>query len=135
MMKVKQNIFLFFIAVLACGIGLLGFWLYREIVHPSTKFLIESGTTHIINLTKEGFVPAEITIHQGDVIVFTTTAGQDFWPASDPHPSHEIYPEFDPKRAINSDKNWSFKFDKIGIWNYHNHLLSVERGKVTVVGK
>jgi len=88
--------------------------------------------THQINLTESGFVPSALTIAKGDTIVFTTTRGKPFWPASDLHPTHTIYPDFDPKQPIDPDKSWSFRFDKEGEWQFHDHLAPLFRGIVVV---
>jgi plastocyanin len=62
-----------------------------------------SSVTHIITLTELGFVPAEITINKGDTVLFKTTQTADFWPASDLHPTHGIYSEFDPQNPVDSE--------------------------------
>ena len=90
------------------------------------------GKVHTVKLTEDGFAPSTITIAKGDTVVFTTTRGQPFWPASDLHPTHTIYPEFDPKQPIDPDKSWSFRFDKIGEWQFHDHLAPLFRGVITV---
>lgn len=93
-----------------------------------------SNKIHSVVLTKDGFSPSEITIRQGDAITFTTTAEKEFWPASDLHPTHGIYPEFDPKQPINPKDSWSFKFDKVGTWRFHDHLNSLHVGTIIVTG-
>ena len=87
----------------------------------------------IVELREEGFYPEEITILKGQNVIFKTNRGKIFWPASNLHPSHEIYPEFDPQEPIEGDKTWSFRFDKIGVWKYHDHLAPYYRGIVNVV--
>lgn len=88
--------------------------------------------TYTVNLTEEGFSPSEITINKGDTIVFTTTRNKPFWPASNIHPTHGIYPQFDPKQPIEADKDWSFTFDKVGSWKYHDHLAPLYKGVIVV---
>lgn len=80
----------------------------------------------------DGFHPAELTIQQGDTVIFTTATGKPFWPASDLHPTHSIYPEFDPQEPVAALKSWSFKFDKVGEWQFHNHLEPYFRGVIKV---
>lgn len=88
---------------------------------------------HMVTLEKNGFVPKEITIRKGDTIVFKTTRKESFWPASQLHPTHTIYPEFDPKRPTNPRDSWNFTFNKVGIWNYHDHLAPLFKGTVKVI--
>lgn len=94
-----------------------------------------SGNTHIVVLGENGFDPEEISIAKGDFVVFSTTAGNPFWPASNLHPLHDIYPEFDAKGAVNPDESWTFRFTKVGEWEYHNHLFPAHRGKIRVLAK
>ena len=86
----------------------------------------------VITLTKDGFVPSTVTLHVGDTITFNTTTGTMFWPASNLHPSHLVYPEFDPKGPVQPDSSWSFTFTKPGEWKFHDHLAPYYTGVITV---
>lgn len=88
--------------------------------------------TLTVELKATGFVPAEIMIEEGQTVTFINRNPKDFWPASDDHPSHTIYPEFDPKQPIAQNGAWSFKFDKSGDWKYHDHLSPYFTGIVHV---
>lgn len=90
---------------------------------------------HTITLTKQGFTPKEITINIGDEVVFKTKADRNFWPASDLHPTHGIYSEFDSKEPIASGDSWKFIFTKSGRWRYHDHLFPNTGGVVNVIEK
>lgn len=96
-------------------------------------FFTSVSQARSVVLTKEGFSPSSITIKQGDTVIFTTTTEQDFWPASDLHPTHGIYPEFDPREPIESDSSWSFRFTDVGDWRFHNHLNSLQMGTIKVL--
>lgn len=85
-----------------------------------------------IELTETGFTPQTITIAKGDMVTFTTSRGEPFWPASNLHPSHTIYPEFDPKEPVASNSSWSFTFTKPGEWKFHDHLAPLYIGTITV---
>lgn len=93
----------------------------------------ESRITVSIILTPDRFVPKEATVSSGTTVVFSTTRGEYFWPASNTHPIHDLYPAFDPKEPIASDKHWSFRFTKLGTWQYHDHLAPYYTGTLTVV--
>lgn len=103
------------------------FFFFLSINSNQTNRLPE-GQTYEITLTENGFTPNEITIKPGDSIKFSTTLNKPFWPASDLHPTHGIYPEFDPQQPIDPQSSWTFKFLKTGRWKYHDHLNPSQRG-------
>ncbi len=87
---------------------------------------------HIIEIRDDGFNPKTITVKKGETVTFKTTLNKSFWPASDSHPTHLIYPGFDPKNAIAPAKTWSFRFDKVEKWVYHDHLSPYYTGEIIV---
>lgn len=87
---------------------------------------------HVISMTREGFGPSEIEIRRGDIVQWVNNDSVDHWPASDLHPTHGIYPEFDPQQPIPPGASWSFKFEKSGTWRMHDHLKPLWRGLVHV---
>lgn len=90
--------------------------------------------TYVMTRTASGWQPQQITIHKGDTVVFKTTAGEPFWPASNFHPTHTLYPEFDAKRPIPPDQTWSFTFERVGVWTMHDHLMANFTGTIIVTG-
>jgi len=90
-----------------------------------------SGNT-IITLTDEGFKPKQMEIIVGDTITFRNKTDKLFWPASDVHPFHTDYEEFDPKRALDKDEEWSFTFNEVGKWNFHDHISPNHTGTIFV---
>lgn len=85
-----------------------------------------------VSITATGFSPNNITIKKGDTVTFKNNDSRNRWPASAPHPTHTDYPEFDQKKAIPAGGTWSFKFEKVGTWAYHDHIFPTQFGKVTV---
>ncbi len=116
-------------AVLVLAIG--GAFLAWHYGHSESA--TKSGT--VITLTPLGFQPTDITIKKGDRVIFRSIEGKPFWPASDLHPSHLLYPEFDPKQPIAPDATWSFVFEKVGTWPYHDHLEPYFTGKIHVTAQ
>jgi plastocyanin len=86
----------------------------------------------IITISNDGFVPSSLKVKKGTSVRFINKTSQWHWPASDLHPSHSIYPEFDPKNPIGPGQEWSFIFDKVGTWNFHDHLSPLMMGTITV---
>jgi plastocyanin len=88
---------------------------------------------HKVILVKEdAFEPSEVTIKQGESVVFYNQAAADRWPASNIHPTHGIYPEFDPKSPVKPGEIWSFTFTKAGSWRFHDHLVPEMKGVIIV---
>ncbi len=101
----------------------------------------EASPVVTIKMDKDGFTPSDIVIKKGDAVEFVNTMSQDcwesdarcsFWPASDLHPTHEEYPEFDPLRPLAPGESWVFRFKEEGKWDFHDHLKARLRGTVTV---
>lgn len=85
-----------------------------------------------ILMTSGKFQPESITIKAGTKVTFKNQDSVSRWPASNLHPTHGIFPEFDPKQPISPGGEWSFVFDKAGTWKFHDHLLPSLRGTITV---
>lgn len=88
--------------------------------------------TLVISLEKDGFHPASIRVAQGAKVTFVNHTNTTMWPASNLHPTHEIYPEFDPKAPVLPGATWAFTFTKSGVWRYHDHLRPTFTGSVLV---
>ncbi len=100
-------------------------------------FLPNSSFAHsearIIEMNENGFTPSEIMIDSDSTIIFVNKDNKSRWPASNVHPTHEIYPEFDPKSNIEPGDSWTFKPTKDGEWKYHDHNFPHMRGTIIVV--
>lgn len=88
-----------------------------------------------VNFDGTEFTPASVDIKVGDIVIFKNNSSQDFWPASVPHPTHTDYPAFDAKQAVSPGGKFQFKFEKVGSWQYHNHLNPSAKGVVNVSTK
>lgn len=89
--------------------------------------------TTTIKMYDDFYELGNITIESGDTVLFKNYGSDDRWPASNIHPTHEIYSEFDPRHPISPGKDWVFVFDKTGIWRYHDHLDPQITGTISVV--
>ena len=76
----------------------------------------------VVRMTDNGFEPNAVTVPAGTAVRFSNEDGVAHWPASAPHPVHTDYPEFDAKRGIAPGESYSFVFDKVGTWKFHDHL-------------
>jgi hypothetical protein len=88
-----------------------------------------------IHLTAQGIEPKRLVINMGDNVLFINDTQIPFWPASDPHPTHNINPQFDTRRPLNQNETWSYRFQNPGVWRFHDHLASASVGEVVVLSK
>ncbi|OGD87908.1 hypothetical protein A2870_03950 [Candidatus Curtissbacteria bacterium RIFCSPHIGHO2_01_FULL_41_11] len=86
----------------------------------------------VITFENGTYTPKNTSIKLGQTVTFVNKSNTDMWPASNIHPTHGIYPEFDPKKAVGPGKSWSFTFTKAGIWKFHDHLNPEITGTITV---
>ena len=98
----------------------------------------------VVTYDGASFSPPSVTIKKGGTVTWNNEGTSEMWVASAQHPNHTIYsgtsrvahcPDtsktaFDQCQGGN---NYTFKFDKIGTWNYHDHLNVAAFGSVTVV--
>lgn len=94
----------------------------------------EGSATTVVNMTSAGYNPEDLSIDQGTTVIFENVGSEALWPASNIHPTHEIYSEFDPKQPILPGETWKFTFTRAGTWRYHDHLFPHLTGTITVVG-
>lgn len=113
-----------------CLIGLLGIVVVFFLVQILQK---SKENIHSVILKSNGFEPRELTIKKNDIVHFSTARTFPFWPASDKHPSHSEYSDFDPRKPIPQNETWEFKFEKIGTSSYHDHTNSSLRGVIYVI--
>ena len=91
-----------------------------------------SATVH---MTDEGYSPRVLRIEQGQTVEFVNDSSRDYWPASDPHPIHTVYPGFDARKTILPGESWDFTFTRAGRFGYHNHLAPETHAVVVIARK
>lgn len=139
-------------AIVAASAGGL-FWVnaalqkLSEPMHMNMPTRASSSTPMVAKVaysSDRGFVPQMVTIKVGGTVTFKSTDGSDIWVASGEHANHAQYsgtteeshcPDitgaaFDQCAPAES---FSFIFQKVGDWDFHNHLREEDTGMVTVV--
>jgi plastocyanin len=81
------------------------------------------------------FTPRRVTILAGERLTFENASYVPIWPASNIHPSHQVYPGFDALGPVEPGATWSYTFDRPGVWRYHNHLAPDQGGVIVVEGE
>jgi len=103
-------------------------------------------TSNVIEITSSGFTPSELTISKGETVTWINKDTEEHLPASAIHPTHTVYPGsgiekcgtseekmiFDACRGLAPGESWSFTFNEIGTWGYHDHLNVDFKGKIIV---
>jgi len=101
---------------------------------------------HVVVYSDEGYIPKELTTKKGDKVTFRNESARETWPASAMHPSHSVYPGssiqkceteemtriFDACMGLKQGEEWSFVFDEVGTWWYHDHLNVAATGMIIV---
>lgn len=104
------------------------------------------ASSNIVIYTDSGYAANTITIKKGETVTWKNNSKFSMWTASAVHPTHKAYPGtnialcgtntlvaiFDACKGYDSGDSWSFKFDSVGTWGYHNHSNSSHWGKVVV---
>ncbi len=93
-----------------------------------------------VEITKDGFSPASITINKDQTVEFVNRDSALHWPASAMHPTHSLYPTkggcigstFDACRGLRNGEKFVFTFDQVGTWKYHDHLNITKFGSIEV---
>ena len=87
---------------------------------------------YVVEISSRGFSPEILEVEQGDIVTWVNLDSKRHWPASDSHPIHDVYPDFDSKKPLMANEEWEFHFDKVGEWEYHDHLNPSKVGKIIV---
>jgi plastocyanin len=90
------------------------------------------GNGNVVSMEAAGFSPSTLTVESGETVTFENASDEDKWPASNVHPTHELYPDFDAKNAVLSGESYSFRFERAGRWGYHDHLNPDVQGTIVV---
>lgn len=114
------------LGALTLGLGALG--LVLELSSPKAQ----GG--YVIELGEEGFSPQSLQVRVGERVTFKSSLEDGFWPASNIHPTHELYPEFDSKGPLLKGETWSFVFEQEGVWRFHDHVHPFHTGTIVVSG-
>jgi len=113
-------------------IGLLvlaGWFLTTRQTSPTANTTAASAT---VEMKENSFEPETLTVKKGTTVEFKNMDKVARWPASNLHPTHQIYPQFDVRKPVEKGQSWQFTFDKAGEWKYHDHLIPSIRGTIRI---
>ena len=85
-----------------------------------------------IRYTNKGYIPANITVKAGTMVMFVNESDQDMWAASNGHPAHTDLPTFDQFEFSPKGSQYVYTFDQVGSWKYHDHIAPIYGGVIIV---
>jgi len=98
----------------------------------------------VLTYTRSGFNPKTITVEKGTTVEFRNEDDGSMWVASVVHPTHKVYPGSDIQKCFDGSdtsvlfdscqivETYSFTFDEVGKWRYHNHRKASHSGEIIV---
>ena len=92
-----------------------------------------NSTMATVRYTNEGYVPANLTVKAGTMVMFVNESDQDMWAASNGHPAHLDLPTFDQFEFSPRGSQYGYTFDQVGAWKYHDHIAPIFGVTITVV--
>ena len=107
---------------------------------------VEKVVSNMVTYTDAGYSPSTLTVKVGTTVTFKNMSSASMWTASAMHPSHTAYsgtslsehcPDvsgtaFDECGSAKPGDSWSFIFNKVGTWKYHNHVNTSHFGTIVV---
>lgn len=88
--------------------------------------------TFMFTYTDAGFSPKQLTVKKGDTVSFINQSSGAMWVASAVHPTHQVLPGFDQKKSVAKGGTYVYTFEKVGTWQFHNHMSPEMTGSVAV---
>lgn len=86
-----------------------------------------------VSFTDDGWSPRTVgPIPVGTTVRFINQSSSNFQPASNPHPLHTDLEGFDAGREIPPGGSYSFVFNEVGEWGFHDHPNEDQTGTIIV---
>lgn len=135
------------ITIVVTAVVILGGYFVFNGSSPQPFFSSLSVTgKNIVTYTDGGYSPIALKIKEGETVIFENRSSRSMWPASAFHPTHRVYsgtainehcPDisgaaFDACKGFLPGESWSFRFNKAGTWEYHDHLNPGAVGTIVV---
>jgi plastocyanin len=115
----------------------LGAVIYKYVIKSDSDKTEETQTLVTneaqVTITKDGFVPAAITVAKGTQVTWTNTDTEPHQVAADPYPKNDSIPGFDSTIVLQQDESYSFTFEQSGTYTYHDEINAlILKGTVLV---
>lgn len=86
-----------------------------------------------VQYTAEGYSPNVLEVEIGSRVAFHNMSDIPMWTASDPHPVHSDFSDFDAQRGYGVGETYIYQFQNVGTFGFHNHMKSLHRGVIRVI--
>lgn len=101
-------------------------------VSTSTTPSVAEEIGKTVEIQSNRFAPNLVQIKKGERVTWVNKDTRSHQVSSNPHPIHNGLPGFDSLKGIKEGGTYSFTFDKVGSWGYHDHLSPAIEGKIIV---
>ena len=114
-------------------------------IPESTDTSSNASMTAKITYDGEKYSPSSVTIKKGGTVNWVNTNSDvKMWVASAQHPTHMVYSGTARQEHCPDTSNtafdqceggdaYSFTFEKVGEWGFHDHINTSAWGKITVI--
>ncbi len=106
---------------------------------------VSVGTPVTVTYTDSGFSPKSVTIKKGQSVTWVNKSSRAMWIGSASHPDHTGYDGTSraahcaagytgpaPFDECGAGTSYTFTFNEVGTWGYHNHAGAQDMGVVIV---
>lgn len=143
----QKNVLIVIIIILVLVGGLLAWYFLQDdtdIVATNTNAVtnqnvavdtfdpkVDKPAENTVWIIDGSFNPSVVTISVGDSITWVNKDDLIRQVASDPHPSHSALPSLESEELAQDD-DYTYTFDKVGEWFYHDHMNPISKGTIIV---
>lgn len=121
--KGRNNARLSFLVIFAVAVVILiGLFSITRHSSSSAKLAANNSGVAVVDVTSAGFVPATIMVKQGQTVDWLNQDSQPHQPITDPYPIDNGLPGFMAPSPLNTGDTYSFTFEHVGTFTYHDQL-------------
>jgi len=88
--------------------------------------------TYSVYYDRGVFSPTNLRIHSGDTVRFENDNVLPIRVVTDPHPAHNGLVGFDSASEVRNKESFTYTFNTVGIFSYHNERNPNETGTIIV---
>jgi plastocyanin len=111
----------------------LGYLLVRPGEKPKASSPSPTPATATVEITAKGFIPAELKVPRGTVVIWKGAPGiqRTSIVAANPYPADNSVPGL-KSTQIGQGASWRYQFNQTGTYHYHDDLSPSTNGTIVV---